>query len=44
VGSRDAESALAEAKAHNAALARATQTVATRLDRAIGRLDRALEE
>lgn len=44
LGNRDVESALAEAKAQCTTLARTTQTVATRLDRAIGRLDRALEE
>jgi len=43
-GNRDAERALAEARAQCAALARTTQTVALRLDRAINRLDRVLEE
>ena len=43
-GDRDAERALADVRAQCASLARTTQTVASRLDRAIGRLDRALEE
>jgi hypothetical protein len=37
------ERALADAKAHYAALSQVTQTVASRLDQAIGRLDRVLE-
>ena len=37
------ERALADAKAQNASLSRVTETVATRLDQAIGRLDRMLE-
>ena len=43
-GNRDADRALADAKAQCASLARTTQTVASRLDRAINRLDRVLEE
>ena len=35
--------ALAEARAQYASLSQVTETVASRLDRAIGRLDRALE-
>lgn len=35
--------ALADAKAQYASLSRVTETVASRLDQAIGRLDRALE-
>jgi|GEM_PF-2612920 exonuclease VII small subunit len=37
------ERALADAKSQYAALSRVTESVATRLDQAIGRLDRALE-
>jgi hypothetical protein len=37
------EKALADAKAQYASLSRVTETVASRLDQAIGRLDRALE-
>lgn len=37
------ERALADAKAQYASLSRVTETVASRLDQAIGRLDRALE-
>ena len=37
------ERALADAKAQYASLSQVTQTVASRLDRAIGRLDRVLE-
>ena len=45
-GSADGASlarALADAKAQYASLSRVTETVASRLDQAIGRLDRALE-
>ena len=37
------ESALADAKAQYATLSQVTQTVASRLDQAIGRIDRVLE-
>jgi hypothetical protein len=37
------ERALADAKARYASLSRVTETVASRLDQAIGRLDRVLE-
>jgi hypothetical protein len=37
------ERALVDAKAQYASLSRVTETVASRLDQAIGRLDRALE-
>ena len=43
-GRHDVETALASAKAQYATLARTTQTVASRLDGAILRLDRMLEE
>lgn len=41
---REVEAALASAKAQYAALAQVTATVASRLDQAIGRLDRVLED
>jgi hypothetical protein len=43
-GRHDVQAALASAKAQYAALTRTTQTVASRLDGAILRLDRMLEE
>ena len=43
VDSASLAKALADAKAQYASLSRVTETVASRLDQAIGRLDRALE-